>query len=232
VRSGSYLASGVKAPSAAGAFEVVSITPVNSDFVMTGLCSNFLPLKRLVERHPGETFFVTNRACPCGGGRIRNMITVARRTLPAGADPAFDSAWARYRASSDAHRDLHLKYLPRLSRAPWLLAQAVAALGGSRPVIMGKGYLAQAHGVGPNFVEVCVDISSSAVARRIAGLVLGCSASLDVDEAFVIEGKERADLPERVLYQVRLQGVDTEAAAVDLKEGDYIAPPVANDAEQ
>jgi hypothetical protein len=89
---------------------------------------------------------------------------------------------------------------------------------------MGKGYLRQAHKVGSNYVEVSVDISSSAVARRIAGMILGYTSSLNVDEAFVLEAKEEADLPERVLYQLRLSQVDTNIAAADLDEAFYTGP--------
>ena len=116
-----------------------------------------------------------------------------------------------------------MKYLPKLANAPWLLTKAVDLLGGQRPVIMGKGYLKQRHYKGNNYTEVDVDINSSAVAKKIAGQILGycASCSLNIWEGFVVEGKEGEELPERMVEQHQFFSVDTEIASSELKVEDY-----------
>jgi hypothetical protein len=117
-------------PSAECAFEVVSVTPVDADYAMTDLGATFAPLKSFLAAHPAEEFLVTNRACPCGGGRVRNIIHVARRTLAKGADPSFDAAWDRYKTGDDEYRNLHMKY----ERASEASAKKEGASGRARAV--------------------------------------------------------------------------------------------------
>jgi len=169
VRGPGYLKDKVKVPSEAAAFEPVSVTAIDADRVLFNVCARLKPLKAFLAANTQESYLVTNRACPVGKGRVRNIITVARRTLPAGSDPSFDLAFSGYVAGDHDHKNLRMKYLPRLSSAPWLLLSAVNVMGGQRPVIMGKGYLTQQHLVGENYLEVSVDISSSKVAKKIAG---------------------------------------------------------------
>jgi len=124
-----------------------------------------------------------------------------------------------------------MKYFPRLTTAPYLLTSAINVLGGQRPVIMGKGYLQQTHGVGSNYTEVSVDISSSSVAKQIAGSIIGYCKSLVIDEGFVVEGKEVGELPERMIYDIQFVNVDTAVAARALKEEDWLQPEELEDNE-
>ena len=138
-----------------------------------------------------------------------------------------------------------MKYLPNLRTAPWLVTSAVDLLGGQRPVIMGKGYLQQKSYSGSNYVEFDVDIGSSSIAKvslqihcksmggtlsspssrlsrqSVAGTVLGYCGSLVLDEAFVVEGKEEDELPERMLMQHEFRQVNIGECAKPLRPEDY-----------
>lgn len=227
LRSTTYLADKVKKPSAPAVFKAIHVLAIDCNRTLDNLGRRLVPLREFLAANPTEEYFITNRACPVGGEVIRNVITVAKRVVAKGADAVFDRTWARFKAGDAEYRDLRLKYIPALCNAPWVLSSAINLLGGQRPVIMGKGYLTQFSSVGANYVEFSVDISSSTIARNIAGSILGYCASLDINEAFVVESKEEDELPERMLYQVQFRKVDTALAARELREEDYEeeAPP-------
>ena len=155
------------------------------------------------------------------GTFVRNVIVVGVRKLAEGEDISFDRVWKRYKAGNEAYRNRRLKYLPRLSVAPWLLTKAIDILGGQRPVIMGNGYLAQSQFTGDNYVEIDVDISSSAVARSVASSCLTYCTSLTIDEAFVVESQVEDELPERILYAIRFNKVDIDKFTRSLRDEDY-----------
>jgi len=223
LRSATYLKDKVKQPAAPPVFDVVSITLIDCDESMVDVCRRLLPLRGWLAARPKESFFVTNRAVPIGGGMCRNVVTVAkRREPPVFNDAAFDRAWSRFKEADAKYRDLHLKYLPQLAKAPRAVESVITMLGGQRPVIMGKGYLAQQHSTGANYVEVDTDIQTSLVAKKIAGQFIGYCAALTIDEAFIIEAKREDELPERLLYQVQFRHVDTEKAARPLRAEDYV----------
>lgn len=224
IRSPTYFDDKVKQPSKSAVFANCHWVLIDTDSVLFNVCARLAPLQAFLRAHPDDEFLVTNRACPCNG-IIRNIICVSKRVVPVGQDPAFDRAWTRYKDGSAKDKDLRMKYLPRLTTAPWMLKTSIDTLGGQRPVIMGKGYLEQQHTVGPNYTELVVDISSSAVANKIAGLALGGMTGLVIDEAFVVEAKDEDELPERVLAQVQFRNVDTHLAARPLRAEDYGEQP-------
>ena len=69
-------------------------------------------------------------------------------------------------------------------------------------------------------MEVDVDISSSKVARSIAGTILKRSDVTVIDEGFVIEGVEEGELPERLIGAVRFIHSKVERLASEMGEGD------------
>jgi hypothetical protein len=190
-----------------------------------------LPLRRFLEANPRESFFIMNRSVPWKGGSSRNVILVSRRVVGEGGDTPFDTAFRRFAEGDAKYRDLRLKYCCKLVKAPWLLTKLVDALGGQRPVIMGKGYLEQQHFTGANYIEIDVDIGSSSIARQISSSVLGYCHVFVIEEAFVIEGQQEDELPERALMGISFRGVDTTAVAVPLLPKDYLVT-IEQEAEQ
>mmetsp|Transcript_7628 Transcript_7628/g.13759 ORF Transcript_7628/g.13759 Transcript_7628/m.13759 type:complete len:274 (-) Transcript_7628:25-846(-) len=221
LRSKTYLSDKVKAPSAPAGFVTISTTVIDSVGMLTELGKRLVPLRDFLAKEEGE-FLVINRAVPVGGGRVQNIIIIGKRVLPAGEDPVFDRTWERYKSGGDEYRNLRMKYLPKLRVAPWLVTSAIDLLGGQRPVIMGKGYLKQHNYSGENWVEFDIDIASSKIANSIAGTIMGYCSSLVIDEAFVVEGKEEDELPERMLIQHEFRKVDTGSASRPLRDADYL----------
>jgi len=82
---------------------------------------------------------------------------------------------------------------------------------GSTPCLLGKAvdcsYLR-----GPEYIEVDVDIGSSAVANGVLGLVFGVITTLVVDMAFLIQANTYDELPEQLLGAARLSNIEPSAA--------------------
>lgn len=109
--------------------------------------------------------------------------------------------------ADDDFRSKRLKLIPRVVQGTWPIREGV----GTTPAILGtKTY--QKYFRGPQYLEVDYDIGSSTVAASVAKLLLGYSRDLIIDLAFVIEGKTRLELPERVLGCVRLDCIDLRHA--------------------
>ncbi|XP_010435403.1 PREDICTED: protein ENHANCED DISEASE RESISTANCE 2-like isoform X1 [Camelina sativa] len=117
------------------------------------------------------------------------------------------SSLGKFVDGSDSYRDARFKLIPSIVQGYWMVKRAV----GTKACLLGKAvtckYLRQ-----DNFLEIDVDIGSSAVARSVIGLVLGYVTSLIVDLAILIEGKEETDLPEYILGTVRLNRIELDSA--------------------
>lgn len=104
--------------------------------------------------------------------------------------------------------DSRFKLIPSMDKkAPWAVKMAV----GEKPALVGKK-LRQFYFRGRNYFEIDMDISSSSAASRILSLVRSLSTSLIVDVGLTIEGTSAEDLPERILCQCRLWGLDFNKA--------------------
>ncbi|RHY24216.1 hypothetical protein DYB36_012528, partial [Aphanomyces astaci] len=78
---------------------------------------------------------------------------------------------------------------------------------GSTPAVIGNK-LRQPYFKTPKYFELDIDVTSSAVANRVTGLVLGFTKKLIVDMSFLVEGKHGHELPERLFGACRLSFVD------------------------
>lgn len=101
-----------------------------------------------------------------------------------------------------------LKLIPTMVEANWAVKMAV----GQRPALLGTK-LPLRYFKGRNYVEVDIDVSSSAIATGIMGMVTGLSKHMVVDLGWTLQGEADAELPERVLCQTRFHHVDLEAGA-------------------
>lgn len=127
------------------------------------------------------------------------------------ADPTLHRLLTELVEGDDDFRDNRLKLIPSVVDGPWLVRKAV----GNKPAIVGRK-LTQRYFVGENYLEVDLDVGSSAIARRVTGMAMGASKSLTVDMAWVIEGLSESELPERVLAGMRCHELDL-ARAVPLR---------------
>ncbi|CAN0860434.1 Protein ENHANCED DISEASE RESISTANCE 2-like [Linum grandiflorum] len=80
-------------------------------------------------------------------------------------------------------------------------------------IVKGKALTCNYHR-GPNYLEIDVDIGSSAIATAILHLALGCVTSVTIDMGFVVEAQEEEELPERLLGAVRVCQMEMSSATV------------------
>jgi len=102
-------------------------------------------------------------------------VPLFERVLPPGVDPAFDKLWQQFTEPGpvgEEFRKKRFKFLAKILSAPVVVSRMLSMLGVERPVIFGNGYLAVKFFLGPNYVEVNIDVNSSVTAQKIAGTVL------------------------------------------------------------
>lgn len=84
---------------------------------------------------------------------------------------------------------------------------------GSTPCLLGKAVECN-YIRGPKYLEVDVDIGSSAVASGVLWLVMGTSPTLVVDMAFLVQANTTEELPEQLIGAVRVSHVELSSAMV------------------
>lgn len=99
------------------------------------------------------------------------------------------------------------KMIPTVVEGNWAIKMAV----GQKPALTGTK-LVQKYYRGQGYFEVDIDISSSAIANRILGLVRGVSKTLVVDIGITIQGETEEELPEAILCHTRFNRVELDAA--------------------
>ncbi|XP_062217221.1 protein ENHANCED DISEASE RESISTANCE 2-like isoform X2 [Phragmites australis] len=115
----------------------------------------------------------------------------------------------RFFDGDDEFRNSRLKLIPSVPKGSWIVRQSV----GSTPCLLGKA-VDCSYVRGPGYLEVDVDIGSSAVANGVLGLVFGVVTTLVVDMAFLIQANTYEELPEQVIGAARLAHVEPATAAV------------------
>jgi hypothetical protein len=112
-------------------------------------------------------------------------------------------------------RNKRFKLIPTIVDGPSFIKWAVA----SKPTILGQK-LTQRYFRGEDYVEVDVDIASSAVASQIVSLCRGYARHLKVQMAIVLQGEnEEEELPERLVGCVGIDNLDINHAADGPNEG-------------
>ncbi|KAG6414611.1 hypothetical protein SASPL_121984 [Salvia splendens] len=109
---------------------------------------------------------------------------------------------------SDEYRDGRFKIVNKIVKGPRILK---AAVGRYSACLLGKAVRCSYHR-GADYLEVDVDIGSSAVASTILKLALGCVKAVTVDLGFLVEGKTEEELPEKLFGAVRICQMEMSSA--------------------
>eukprot|EP00736_Rhodelphis_marinus_P013614 Rmarinus@m.25902 len=128
--------------------------------------------------------------------------------------PRFESLLARFVDGDDAYRNSKFKLLPGVVEGSWIVKKSV----GNTPAILGKA-VDMKYFHGSNYIEVDVDVCTSAVASGVVRIAREFTESLVIDIAYIIEADHPDDLPERVLGSVRFSRLDFRRAT------DFSSPP-------
>ncbi|CAD6252257.1 unnamed protein product [Miscanthus lutarioriparius] len=150
----------------------------------------------------GMHTFVVNIQIP-GSTQYSLVMYFVTSTLKKG------SLLQRFFDGDDEFRNSRLKLIPSVPKGSWIVRQSV----GSTPCLLGKA-VDCSYVRGPAYLEVDVDIGSSAVANGVLGLVFGVVTTLVVDMAFLIQANTYEELPEQVIGAARLAHVEPATAVV------------------
>jgi hypothetical protein len=108
-------------------------------------------------------------------------------------------------------KNKRFKLIPSIVDGPSMIRWAV----GNKPTILGQK-LTQRYFRSENYVEVDVDVASSAVASQIVSLCRGYAKYLSVEMGFVLQGEdEREELPEKLVGTVGIVNLDIDSYGVD-----------------
>lgn len=114
----------------------------------------------------------------------------------------------RFIHEDDAFRNSRFKLINRIVRGPWIVR---ATVGNHAACLLGKALTCN-YLKGPNYLEIDVDIGSSALASAILHLALGYVNLVAVDMAFLIESQTEEELPEKILGAVRIAQIEMGSA--------------------
>ncbi|XP_057959719.1 protein ENHANCED DISEASE RESISTANCE 2-like [Malania oleifera] len=118
------------------------------------------------------------------------------------------SLLGRFVHGDDSFRNQRFKIVNRIVKGPWIVK---AAVGNYSACLLGKALTCNYH-KGPNYLEIDVDIGSSAIANAILHLALGYVTSVTIDMGFLVEAQAEDELPERLFGAVRICQMEMSSA--------------------
>ena len=167
LRGKNYLEDRIKQPSKRAIFEPVGLWVLQPG--TDHLALNDPTLSAHLKRYPDTEWFFVVWNIPTEPLSASTLYAF-KRVVPPGADPLFDDLWHRFKTGDDEFRNERFKFLPNVMDGPWALKAAFARLGGMRPVILGKKLLIN-HYIGPNYVELDIDVGSDRIASFLCNFV-------------------------------------------------------------
>mmetsp|Transcript_33355 Transcript_33355/g.87489 ORF Transcript_33355/g.87489 Transcript_33355/m.87489 type:complete len:371 (+) Transcript_33355:156-1268(+) len=225
VRGANYLNDKKKITALEPIFSMVDVRPFSHHNPVWNAAATLKPLRDYLAAHPDREFFIANRVLPLESSV--HVMAIFVRTRDKTVDPVFERSWQRFKDGDDAYRNARLKYMAKIPNASFMVRSTVGAMGGFRPVIMGKGYLEMKHFSGANYTEVDIDIGSSRIARGVVGVVIPQAKKMMVDEAFFVEGQQADELPERLLGACRCVRYDLSANTLPISDAMLVSEGAA-----
>merc|ERR1712173_527711 len=101
--------------------------------------------------------------------------------------------YSNFVSGTDDYRDKRLKMIPIMTAGPWLARKTVP----QRPCIIGTK-VKHRYFKGPNYFEVDIETDSSAIAKGVLKVLQGYN-NYSCSLIWILEAKEDAELPERIL---------------------------------
>lgn len=120
------------------------------------------------------------------------------------------SVLGKFIDGDDVYRNQRFKLVNRIVKGPWIVKKAV---GNYSACLLGKALTCHYHR-GSNYLEIDVDIGSSAIANAILRLALGYVTSVTIDMGFVVEAQTEEELPEKLIGAVRVSQMEMSSATV------------------
>lgn len=114
----------------------------------------------------------------------------------------------RFIHGDDAFRNARFKIVNRIVKGPWIVRTAV---GNYSACLLGRALTCNYHR-GESYLEIDVDIGSSAIASAILRLALGCVTAVTIDMGFLVEAQAEDELPEKLFGAVRVAQMEMSSA--------------------
>ncbi|GAB5373221.1 hypothetical protein AAMO2058_001731700 [Amorphochlora amoebiformis] len=195
IRGPNYLEDKMKIPSKKAAFTLVCCKCFETKHKMKNAAQNIPSLAQYLCDNKDQEYFVQTWLVP-GHYTVVNLYV---RTLGKGEDPAFDMAFSAFQRGDEKYRNDRIKFIAQIIEAPSVIYGTVnGILGGLRPALLGRK-LTCYHYNGPNYIEMDVDTGSSIFVATAATLMIKTFARIIANTAFLIEGRNKSELPERIL---------------------------------
>ena len=169
---------------------------------------------------PGFLIVVNWIVPSADGDAVFNFVQIFERRAAAdlGASAAeaarFDALLRGFIAADDETRNARFKFVSRLVDSTAALSAGIALIGGMRPVLLANKLATTYYTDGESYLELTLDVRSSAVARGAAGLIVSALKNVVIDMCFLFEGREEEELPERVWATWRASRLDLDRAAI------------------
>lgn len=137
-----------------------------------------------------------------------------------------DSLLGRFVYGDDAYRNSRFKIVNRIVKGPWLVRATVGNYGAC---LLGRALTCRYH-KGDDYLEIDIDIGSSAIASAILHLALGAVTSVTIDMGFLVESQSEEELPEKLFGAVRIAQMEMSSAKYVETAADEAAPETAGKA--
>jgi len=128
---------------------------------------------------------------------------IKTNSIPKTNDEIFNKLFEKFCDSNDEYRSARLKLIPRIVDGPYPVKKVVE----NRPVLIASKVKHRYFG-GKNYFEIDAQVDESYVAQRIIKLCYRFCNRLYVDMAWVIQGEQEDELPERIMLGITLQHLD------------------------
>mmetsp|Transcript_20019 Transcript_20019/g.31793 ORF Transcript_20019/g.31793 Transcript_20019/m.31793 type:complete len:287 (+) Transcript_20019:141-1001(+) len=195
LRGESYMKDNIKVPSGDAAYTLICSKCFATTNKMVNVAEEVQSLKDALSSNLDEEYLVICWLVPAH----ITVINLYIRTLKQGKDRAFDRVHEMFRKGDSKFRDSRFKLIPQVLGAPMAIRALVnSLLGGLRPVIIGNKLQCH-HFSGRNYMEVDIDTGSSSIVSYLARTMVSAFKDITVNQGFVIEGRSKRELPERML---------------------------------
>jgi len=138
-------------------------------------------------------------------------------------DLIFNKLFEKFLNSDDDFRNSRLKLIPRIAEGPFPVRKVVE----NRPVLVGTK-VKHRYFVGTNYIEIDGHMDELLYTRKIIKLCYRFSKNVTVDLAWVLQGDNEQELPERIMAAATLHKIDFDKVPhIDSNNADYDS--IAND---
>ncbi|KAK7377141.1 hypothetical protein VNO80_02561 [Phaseolus coccineus] len=222
LRSSNYLKNRQKSP--AGNY---LLSPAGMDWLKSSA-----KLEHVLSRSDNRVMQALRRSQQTLGHFLKSFIFAVNLQIPGGKDHhsavfyfatddpeslRTNSLLYRFVHCDDAFRNQRFKLVNRIVKGPWIVKKAV---GNHSACLLGKALNCTYHR-GNNYLEIDVDIGSSAIANAILHLTLGHVTAVTIDMGFLVEAQTEDELPEQLIGGVRV--CQMEMASATMVEALHVA---------